>query len=385
MMLVAMLIAVAAIAVPFVLYPALLWLRSVLSQNPVKSDAITPHVDLVICAHNESATIAQRVQNALKLDYPHERLRIWIASDGSTDATVQVAREAASGDGRVRVLDLPRTGKAGALIVAVQEGSAPVIAFSDANSEWCENALRCLVAPLADASVGGVAGDQRYRKSRNAGESSGEQGYWSFDRLLKGWQSAAGSTISATGAIYCVRRTLFQPPPPDATDDFMISTGVVHAGKRLVFAADACAEEMPAASTGLEYQRKVRVISRGLRGVIYRRALLNPFRTGLYGLQLLVHKLWRRLVWIPLLFLVILAPWAIVQGGLAAFIGVTVLAAVTLGVTGMLSEHLRQWRVFSVPAYVLVVNLACMVSVINLLRGKRIASWQLQREVGAPR
>lgn len=375
----------AMIAVPFVVYPLLLWLAALLSRNPVQSGPITPSVDLVICAHNESASIAAKIRNAIALDYPHDRLRVWVASDGSSDETVRVAQEAAAGDDRIRVLDLPRSGKAGALICAVESGSGEVLAFSDANSMWRHDALRSLVAPLADESVGGVAGDQRYHSSETDVESTGERGYWSFDRQLKDWQAAAGSTVSATGAIYCVRRSLFQPPPADATDDFMISTGVVDAGKRLAFAADACAEEPPAASPGLEYQRKVRVISRGLRSVLYRRSLLNPARTGVYALQLLVHKVWRRLVWIPLLLLLLMSPWAIASGGLAAIVGAAVLTSVGLGVAGMLVSSLRRFRIFSVSAYILVVNIACMVALLNLLRGKRISSWKLPREAEGSR
>jgi cellulose synthase/poly-beta-1,6-N-acetylglucosamine synthase-like glycosyltransferase len=387
-MLSVMLTAIAAIAVPFVVYPVLLWVRAVLSKAPVSRAPVTPEVDLVICAHNEAASIGAKVKNALDLDYPQDKLNIWIASDGSTDETVSVAETAAAGCSRVHLLDLPRTGKAGALISAVQSGRAEVIAFSDANSEWTPRALRNLVAPLADESVGGVAGDQRYDNAEDNG-SSGERSYWSFDRMLKRWQAEAGSTVSATGAIYCVRRSLFEAPPPDATDDFMISTGVIAAGRRLAFAADAYAIEPPAATTGLEYQRKVRVISRGLRSVIYRRALLNPARTGLYGVQLFVHKVWRRMVWIPLLTLFCLAPFALFAGGPLSLIAACVLVAVGLGLAGVLIGGLRRFRVVSIPAYILVVNMACLVATSNLLLGRRISSWQLPRrapdEAGAGR
>ena len=109
---------------------------------------------------------------------------------------MRLAEEAAAGDARVRVLDLPRTGKAGALISAAESGTAEVLAFSDANSAWRKDALQRLVAPLADQSVGGVAGDQRYRDDSATSESAGERGYWSFDRRLKHWQSVAGSATS---------------------------------------------------------------------------------------------------------------------------------------------------------------------------------------------
>ena len=351
------------IGVPFVLYPLLLWFRAKMFPMPVQSAPITPEVDLVICAYNEPDSIQRKLENVLALDYPPEKLTVWLASDGSTDDTVAQAKAVA--DPRIRILELPRAGKAATLNTAVASGNAPVVAFSDANSEWTSESLRALVAPLNDPLVGGVAGDQRYQKIRSDMRSedlSGEGGYWSFDRALKRWQSLAGSATSATGAIYCIRHSLFEPAPVDATDDFMISTGVIAAGYRLAFAETAQAFEPPAASSGLEFHRKVRVISRGLRGIYYRRSLLNPRRTGSYALQLLVHKLWRRLVWIPLAVLILFAPSAIQQGGMSMLIELAILICVGLGLSGLAVPGLRRLKLFSLPGYVLVVNAAVHVS-----------------------
>lgn len=374
------LIALASIAFPFLVYPALLWANARLAPVEIQRNQITPRVDLVICAYNEADVIEAKVRNAMALDYPEGHLTIWVASDGSTDSTV--ARARAIGGSRVRVLDLPRAGKAAALTAAVRAGNAPVIAFSDANSSWASYALRALVAPLHDPAVGGVAGDQRYAdRSSNPGteDASGERGYWSFDRILKRWQSRAGNVISATGAIYCIRRELFDPPPADATDDFMVSTGVVAAGRRLVFAEDARAIESTSPSAALEFRRKVRVISRGLRSVYYRRALLDPRRYGIYAIQLVVHKLWRRMVWLPMFLLIAASPLIIHQGGSTSWIATAVLAFTALGVVGLCSKTLRRSPAFSVPAYVLMVNAACALATFNLVRGHRIALWHLPR------
>lgn len=375
-----MLLLLLMIGVPFVVYPLLLWLRARLYPMPLLSAPITPQVDLIICAYNEAGSIGRKLKNALALDYPSENLTIWLASDGSTDNTVAAAK--AIDDPRIRILELPRAGKAASLNAAVAAGSAPVVAFSDANSEWTPDSLRALVAPLNDPRVGGVAGDQRYQKAnahRASEDLSGERSYWSFDRALKRWQSLAGSATSATGAIYCIRRPLFKPAPADATDDFMISTGVIAAGYRLAFAEGAQAFEPVAASSGLEFDRKVRVITRGLRGIYYRRGLLNPRRTGSYALQLLVHKLWRRLVWIPAVLLILSTPWAIQQGGTSMLIALAILICVALGLSALMVPGLRRLKLFSIPGYVLLVNSACILALYNLLRGHRISQWHLPR------
>jgi len=372
-------LALAAIAVPFVLHPALVWLRAALAGRPIAEGDGTPSVDLVICAHDEAASIAAKLENALALDYPPERLAIWVASDGSGDGTVGIARRFETRG--VHVLDLPRTGKAGALAAAVAaSGGATggeVLAFSDANSLWRADALRMLVRPFADPRVGGVAGDQRYAGADD--RAHGERTYWSFDRRLKRWQSRAGNTISATGAIYAIRRPLFRAPPPDATDDFMISTEVVARGLRLVFAPEAVAFEPPAAGHGGEFRRKVRILTRGLRAVGHRRALLSPARTGLYAVELLLHKLWRRLVFVPFVVLVAAIPACLAAGGGLALFAAALAAFLVAGVVGLAVPAANRSRPIAVAAYVLMVNAACAVAAFDVLRGHRVARWEPER------
>jgi len=376
------LVALTAIAAPFVLYPFGLFVRALLAPDPIAAADHTPDVDLIICAHNEAASIGARLENALGLDYPQGRLTIWLASDGSTDETVPIARTFESRG--VKVLDLPRAGKAHALKMAAKASSSEVLAFSDANSHWEQSALRALMRPLADERVGGVAGNQQYGKmadQHHHDASAGERSYWSFDRRLKHWQSQAANTISATGAIYAIRRSLFEAPPADATDDFMISTGVIAAGKRLVFSEDAVAIEPPSEGSTGEFRRKVRIITRGLRAVAYRRALLNPARSGIYAFELLLHKLWRRLTWIPLLVLLIAAPLFWAAGGALAVLSVFVVGGLTVGTVGLIYPRLQRYKLIGMPAYGLMVNAACAVATINALRGHRVSHWDPERAV----
>jgi hypothetical protein len=229
-----------------------------------------------------------------------------------------------------------------------------------------------------------VAGDQRYRRGRRLDGSAGERAYWDLDRRLKEWQSAAGSATSATGAIYAIRRDLFRPVEPGVTDDFFVSTSVVAQGCRLVFAGDAVAYEPPAASSGLEFERKVRVLTRGLRGVVVMRRLLDPFTYGFYSLQLLSHKVLRRLVVLPLLVLLVASPALWGEGWLyqAAFLGQAALygAAALAWVVG---RRLASWKPLALPLFFCMVNLASLLALVNLLRGRRIESWEPRRSGSA--
>ncbi|MEW6253925.1 MAG: glycosyltransferase family 2 protein, partial [Planctomycetota bacterium] len=298
--------AVALLTYTYALFPVILALRGLFWRRPVQAADIEPRVSLIIAAYNEAGSIAAKIENLLALDYPADRLQVVIASDGSTDGTAEVASRYASE--RIRVLALPRQGKAGALNDAVRAATGEILVFSDANSMYAPDAIRALVRPFADPAVGGVAGNQCYLSGGDASMTgAGERGYWSFDRLLKRTQSRAGSTISATGAIYAIRRSLFLPVPEGVTDDFVTSTRVIAQGYRLVFAPDAVAYEPVAKSSEVEFGRKVRVITRGLHGVLVMRELLNPFRHGFYALQLFTHKLLRRLMFAPLIVLLLVS------------------------------------------------------------------------------
>jgi cellulose synthase/poly-beta-1,6-N-acetylglucosamine synthase-like glycosyltransferase len=366
-------------------FALLLAVRARLCPRPYRASDITPRVSLVIAAHNEAASIGGKLQNALSLDYPPQQFEVIVASDGSTDGTDVIVRRFA--DRGVRLLSLPRRGKAAALNAAVAASTGEVLVFSDANSMYDAGAIRALARPLADPQVGGVAGDQRYLPAADQlAADEGERCYWNYDRSLKRWQSAAGHVTSSTGAIYAIRRELFTTVPEGVCDDFAVSTAVIAQGYRLVFATDAIAYEPPAKSADAEFARKVRIITRGLRGVIDQRVLFNPFRYGFFSLQVLTHKLLRRLMAIPLLALLLLSPWLWTAGPLYRLAVAGQTAVYSCAVLGWLLKDTRlgRWKLFTLPLFFVLVNLASLFAVVNLVCGRRIVTWQTTRPAAAP-
>lgn len=361
-------------------FPLTALLRARLRPRPVRSADHTPSISVVIAAHNEEAGIGGKLASLLACDYPRELLDVVVASDGSTDRTVEIA-DGYRTDG-VRVLDLPRTGKAGALNAAAGTCRSDVLVLSDANNPLHRDALRAIVRPFADPEVGGVAGDQRYLPSAEADGSAGERSYWSIDRVVKRAESSAGNVVSATGALYAIRRELFPTVVEGVTDDFFVSTNVVCAGRRLVLAEDAVVYEVPAPKAGLEFQRKVRVMTRGLRGVYERRELLDARSHGFYSLQLLLHKVLRRLMVVPLLLMWLASVVAARKGGRAWTL---VAAAQTLGyATGAAGLVVRVpgkiGRLVSLASYFVMINAASALAAWNLVRGRRITTWEPARE-----
>jgi cellulose synthase/poly-beta-1,6-N-acetylglucosamine synthase-like glycosyltransferase len=372
-------VCLAVIAFAYVGYPLLIALRALIWRCPYQKRPITPGVSLIIACHNEEAGISDKLENVLQLDYP--QLQVIIASDGSTDATESILAE--YGDQGVRLLRLPRTGKAGALNAAVAEAEGEILVFSDANSQYATDAIRQLVQPFADETIGGVAGNQIYRKARRDGPAAaGERSYWDFDRWMKELQSRSGSTISATGAIYAIRRELFRDIPEGVTDDFVTSTRVIEQGYRLVFEPRAVCFEPVAGAARSEFERKTRILTRGLYGVVVMRRLLNPFRYGFYSVQLASHKVIRRLVAIPLLVIACITPWLWQQGWqfqAAALAQAGFYGAAAVGV-GLSQAGRRVPKPLAIPMYFCMVNAAVLVAVKNVISGRRISRWNPDRD-----
>jgi cellulose synthase/poly-beta-1,6-N-acetylglucosamine synthase-like glycosyltransferase len=372
--------AFALVAFTYVVFPLLVLLRGrAMGKPPVTAD-ITPRVSLIIVAHNEARSIGEKIENVLALDYPRDQLEVIVASDGSNDGTDEVVKRYVGGI--VRLRSLPRRGKAPALNSAVAASTGEILVFSDANSMYARDALRSLLRPFADPGVGGVAGNQRYAShGRSTGSGEGEIRYWDIDRALKRAEGAAGNTISATGAIYAIRRSLFQEVPDGVTDDFVTSTRVIAQGKRLVFAPGAVAFEPVAGSSGLEFGRKVRVMTRGLRGVLVMRELLNPLRYGFYSIQLFCHKVLRRLMVFPLLLLVVLNPWLLPQGEVYRWAMVAQLALYGSALAYLLlrTTPFGRLRWLGIPFFFCLVNAAALVATWNVVRGHRIDRWEPKR------
>jgi len=385
MLLVLFWVSVGLILYTYFVFPLLVLVRGVFRQRPYKSEDLSPapFISVIIAAYNEEKAIGEKLENILSLDYPADRLEVVIASDGSTDGTDAIIKKY-EGQG-IRLVSLPRQGKAAALNAAVSSSQGDILVFSDANSMYREDALRALVRPFADPNIGGVAGNQCYvKKDRKSSVAIGERSYWDFDRIMKQLESRAGSTISATGAIYAIRRSLFQSVVEGVTDDFVTSTGVIAQGYRLVFASDAVAFELAAGTSRIEFGRKIRVITRGLLAVFrVRRALLDPFKYRFYAIQLFSHKVLRRVIVYPLLllFLVNLFLWTLHPFYQLAMVGQLVFYSLALLGWLLNATRFGRLKLFSVPFYFCLVNAAVLVATINILRGRQIKRWEPMREV----
>jgi cellulose synthase/poly-beta-1,6-N-acetylglucosamine synthase-like glycosyltransferase len=322
--------AATAIAYVYAGYPLLLRLWARLRPRPIRSgDSTTglPGVSIVIAARNEGARLGLRIDNLLALDYPADRRQIIVVSDGSTDNTREVLQRYR---GAVEPVDVTAGGKALALNAGVSRARFDVVVFADARQVFARDALRQLVAPFADPQVGAVTGEllldcesalfsnRRATADRRRGHASQLGGvaierrlkpdrrrgvlstiadgvglYWRYEKELRRLESTVWSTLGATGAIYALRRELWQPLPADTLlDDVLMPMRVVLAGYRVVFTDRARAFDRAAADAESEARRKVRTLAGNYQLVLLEPQLLVPWRNPVW-LQFMSHKVGR--------------------------------------------------------------------------------------------
>lgn len=376
-------ITVFLIGYTYIGFPLGVILRGLLWNRPYNHKIFKrlPTVSIVISAYNEAKSIGAKLDNILLMAYPSGCLEIVIASDGSSDGTDDLIEQYK--EYGVRLLSLPRVGKAAALNAAVMASCGEILVFSDANSIYKSDAIQKLIQPFIDPEVGGVAGNQVYNaESAKNASGDGERAYWGFDRMLKKFQGKSGNTLAATGAIYAIRRSLFGPIPDGVSDDFFTSTGPIVQGYRLIFAPDAIAYEPIATTSHVEFGRKVRVIIRSWKAFLFRKELLNPFRYKFYAIQLFSHKIMRYLVVFPLIILLLISPflWNVNIIYQLAFLGQMAFYICALFGWLLKGTPLGNKKIFTIPFYFCMVNIASLVALMNVLLGRQVKLWEPQRQ-----
>ena len=247
-----------------------------------------PHVAVLVAAHNEELNIAERVRNLLAQDYPAERLRIVIGSDGSTDRTVEIL--AALGCERVTCVHVAqRRGKAATLNDLVALTTAEVLVFSDANTSFRPDTIAKLVRYFREPEVGCVCGELRLVRDIAHPENQ-DHIYWRYERLLKFFESRIGGLLGANGGVYALRRSSYQPIPAQAiVDDFWISMQVIEAGQRCVYDPEAIALETIPHRLSDEFRRRVRIGMGNYQALKRFAGMLGP-RHGAVAFTFLSHK-----------------------------------------------------------------------------------------------
>jgi poly-beta-1,6-N-acetyl-D-glucosamine synthase len=367
------------VAYTFVGYPCAIAVLARLRPRPVRGGPVRPSVSLLIAAHNEARSIARKLDNALALDYPLDRFEIVLASDGSTDATCEIA--ARYGGQGVRALAFPvRRGKPSVLNDAIPQCRGDIVVLSDARQLYDRGAIVALVENFADQTVGAVSGELHLENRAGAGVGEGVGLYWRYEKIIRRSESALDSTVGATGAIYAIRRALFEPIPWDTLlDDVLIPLRIARRGHRVVFEPRARAFDEVAETPRQEFTRKVRTLSGNLQLFVREAWLWSPRQNRLW-LQALSHKLLRLVAPFGLVA-VLAASVALATDGLFRAALLAQLGFYAAAVIGAIGGPASRRRCFAVPYAFCLLNITALAGIAAFLVGWQQVTWRRAGDV----
>ncbi|RMH60189.1 MAG: glycosyltransferase family 2 protein [Calditrichaeota bacterium] len=364
-------------------YPLVAFLLSMAGR---KHNTTEPHewpaLTMIISAYNEAEVIAEKLDNTLQLDYPPDKFNVVVISDASDDETDAIVQN--HPDERVRLIRIEgRRGKTHGISQVAPTLDSEIIVFSDANAMYRPDALRRLVRHFSRDNVGYVVGNAQYYQENQSHAGEHESTYWDMEVRLKEWESRIGSVVGGDGAIYAIRRHLFQKLEDDDINDFVNPLHIILQGYRGVFEPTAICYEHTADSYEKEIGRKRRIVNRSWRGLMKNKAVLNPFRTGIHAFQVASHKLLRWLGGVMLLLLLVLNAflWP-VHDVYKVIMGLQVLFYLLAALGGLLiKKNGRAPFLFSTPYFFVAVNLASILGIADNYMGRKYTTWQTVREV----
>jgi cellulose synthase/poly-beta-1,6-N-acetylglucosamine synthase-like glycosyltransferase len=373
------------VAYTYVFYPAFLFIGYAFSQvrrdwryltgrHNRRASASAPEklptVSLIIPAYNEEAHLWGKVANIQQLDYPREKLEVIFVSDGATDRTNAILQ--AIQEPNIKAIFLPvRKGKANALNHAVSRACHEILIFSDAATQFAPEALKNLVRHFSDPMVGGVCGALQFQRTIESQHTEGL--YWHYESMLRLMEGRLGATLTASGAIYALRRECYRPLGADTViEDFLIPMNARTQGFRVLYDPEAVATDFAAGSVAGEFSRRVRLAVGSFQ------ALGELMRVPLSGFTMVAfisHKLLRWLV--PFLLIGVLVSNAFLWR--SPFYRLTFIAQLLFylwaGLGFLLRQRLQRARFALVGYFLLAMNLAFLVGFVRSLVGRQEVKW----------
>ncbi len=180
-------------------------------------------------------------------------------------------------------------------------------------------------------------------------------------------ESASGSVVGVTGAIYAIRRELYTEIP-DGTilDDVFVPMNVARKGRRVIFQPSAIARDRLFSEKGKEFSRKVRTLTGNYQLLRLSPWLLSPANPLLF--RFISHKLLRLLV--PLLLVLMLFASAMISGPVFRAIFWLQILFYVLAVLGSLSPSTRRLKPVAIANTFVMLNAAAALAFYNFVAGR---------------
>ncbi|MBW4564001.1 MAG: glycosyltransferase family 2 protein [Mojavia pulchra JT2-VF2] len=214
----------------------------------VESDAYLPQVSILVPAKNESAVLADLVHSLFQLNYPSDRLDIWVVDDGSTDETPQILRQLQTQFPSLQVHQREsKGGKSGALNAVFPFTQGEIILISDADALLPANFLRQTVPLFQNKSTGAVQARKKIINADTNFLTRCQQMEMLCDSFVQTHRIAIGGMAELRGNGMLVRRELLEKfngwNEDTVTDDLDLCFKIYLVGAEIEFVAVPAIQE----------------------------------------------------------------------------------------------------------------------------------------------
>ncbi len=358
----------------YVGYPLFMYLWSRFRPKTIKVKDIEPTVTVVISAFNEEDRIIPRIENLLQQDYPAEKLDIVVVSDGSTDATVKCLREIEID--RLTVIALEKNlGKSLAINRGVEAAKGEIIVFADVRQRFCPNAIRSLIRAFADPTIGATTGELILESSGTDQEPEGVGLYWKYEKMIRDAESSVDSMVGATGAIYAIRRELFEPMPAGIIlDDVLTPMRITKKGYRVCMVREALAYDRLSSTSSEEFARKVRTLAGNFQLMKVAPWINHPVKNRLF-FQWMSHKVFRLLS--PYAMLLLLISSFLINEPFYRFTGIVQVIVYVAAIAGLIAMSKgKKPGIVGTASNFLMLNITAVVGLYSILTGQTAGLWK---------
>jgi poly-beta-1,6-N-acetyl-D-glucosamine synthase len=373
---------------PYAIYPIILKLMICNKHNIAAytriddnlNEDMFPMVTLFIAAYNEESVIAGKIENSFSLSYPCHKFEVIVGSDGSTDSTNYIVNQYSLKYPNLKLLPFPeRAGKVNVINKGISFCSGDIIVLSDANAIYNINSINNIIWHFFDETVGCVAGEKRINHPSNGTDIAQNEGiYWRLESFIKQGECKIKTVIGADGALYAIRKGLFQLLPEDTSvDDFLLSMLIVKQGYKISYEPEAYSYEETGNSLQDEFRRKVRIAAGNFFNLKY---LSVFFSFNIISFLFVSHKFLR---WISpfcfiLLTVLLLSNLSVMIFQLLLFF---LVISYVMAYYGYIAQS-KNWvtvKVINILTYFYLTVLAQLVGCWKYVKGAQKAIWETVR------
>lgn len=350
--------------------------KTVVDENKFTIENL-PSVTILLTVYNEGSNVVEKIKDILEQDYPDEKLKVLVASDGSTDNTDQLVQD--FGHPQVSLFrPEKRRGKSDTQNKAIKTISSELVLFTDCDTRFKANFIKELVYPFIKKEVGCTSGMLLFRNASRSNISSSQSRYWNYELQIRDFESKLGCLAVATGACMAVRLELFESFSATYGEDCIVPLDTVLKGYTVTHVKSAVAYDKTPETQRTEFKARVRMTLRNWQGTWSRPALLNPVKNPKYAFALWSHKILR---WLTPVFLILATIISFITASDSLFnslVIVTLLIIYVIALIGYLAEkrNKNMPKIVSLIYSFLLANTGFLVGLWLAIIGKRISIYR---------